>query len=370
MTAVALRDEVLRVPLPTGELTVDVRSADWPLERLCGFGARNNPQRGFLIVSKVLGRHWPARPAEMRASARDLAARIPADLPGPVLVIGLAETAICLGQMVHEELRTRTGRRDIVFTHSTRQLLDHPLLCRFEEAHSHASAHLIYWPALPDFVPPRSIVMVDDEVSTGATLTGLAESLVECWPGIESICVATLTDWSGGAWLDRLPRPAMTASLLRGRLHWRPDPRARPAGLAAPAGALGSLPHDANHGRLGIAEPIDTPPVMLPRRDGRPLRILGTGEFTYLPFRLAERLERAGHDVVLQATSRSPARLGGALSSVLQFGDNYGTGVPNYLYNATRDDGRATWICHETAAASIYPVLVRELRAELVSWFR
>lgn len=153
--------------LPTGDLGVTVDRARWPLDRMCGFAARRNPRRGFLIVSRVLGRHLPARPSEMRNSARDLAALVSADLPGPVLFLGFAETAVCLGQTVFREWRALTGREDAVFLHSTRQQIDAPELCRFEEPHSHASTHIVYRPALPGFAAPRSLVLVDDEVSTG-----------------------------------------------------------------------------------------------------------------------------------------------------------------------------------------------------------
>lgn len=352
--------------LPTGSLSVEVTGGDWPLDRLCGFAARNNPRRGFLVVSRVLGRHWPARPSEMRASARALAARIPADLPGPVLVVGLAETAICLAQTVHEELRLGQAREDLLFIHSTRQRLDHPVLCRFEEGHSHATDHLIYQPALPGFVQPKSLVLIDDEVSTGATFLGLAEALTACWPGIEAICAAALTDWSGGNWLARTPRPARSVSLLQGSLSWSP----RPVSISpvASPGALGLLPGGPNFGRLGLDEPIDAPPLCLPEFPPGALRVVGTGEFTYLPFRLAERLEAAGMDVVVQATSRSPALIGGALSTALSFADNYGTGVPNFLYNADPSDGRTSWICHETGDPSIDPALVAGLGARLVGW--
>lgn len=133
-------------------------------------------------------------------------------------------------------------------------------------------------------------------------------------------------------------------------------------------GALGRLRSDRNFGRIGLAGPIDTPPASSPDPLDTPLRIVGTGEFTYLPFRLAERLERAGLDVVVQATSRSPARIGGALGTALTFTDNYGTGVPNYLYNASPADDRTSWICHETGGASIDPTLVAALNAQLVGW--
>jgi orotate phosphoribosyltransferase len=356
------------IPLPTGRLDVHVEEAAWPLDALCAFAARENPRRGFLIVSRVLGRHLPTAPRAMRQSVRDLAARVPADLPGPVMVIGMAETAVCLGQTVHEELRAR-ARDDAYFLHSTRQQIDAPLLCRFEEPHSHASAHLLFRPELP---APRSLVIVDDEVSTGTTLRNLAEALVAAWPQVETVVAATLTDWSAGqGWEARMPRPTRVAALLRGRLEWTQGAAAHAdAAFDKAAASLGRMAAHRNFGRLGLDAPIAPPPAdPLPAITG-PLRIVGTGEFTYLPFRLAERLEAEGHDVVVQATSRSPARLGAAMASKLCFSDNYGTGVPNYLYNAEPEDGRATWIAHETGAESIDPALVAALDARLIGWRR
>jgi hypothetical protein len=352
------------VPLPTGILHLEINRADWPLDALCDFAARRNPRRAFLIVSKVLGRHMPVAPSVMRASVRDLAARIPADLPGPILVVGLAETAVCLGQSVFEELARRPGFTGL-FTHSTRQRIDAPLLCRFEEPHSHASAHLIYRPDGIDLGSIRSLVLVDDEISTGTTLVNLAGALVGHLPQVGQIVAATLTDWSGdGGWLGRMPRPATCASLLCGSLRWE-------AGVQAPVGttdfnraapALGKLDNHRNWGRLGwSASPPDLPQIPIP--DTAQLRIVGTGEFTYPPFVLAERLEAAGHDVVVQATSRSPALPGGAIHHTLTFDDNYATGVPGFLYNADPTDGRVTFICHETPAGSVDPALIEALGA-------
>ena len=357
------------VTLPTGRLEVSVDQARWPLDALCDFAARENPRRGFLVVSRVLGRHIPTAPATMRRSVRDLAALVPADLPGPVMVIGLAETAVSLGQTLHREWRARTGRDDAYFLHSTRQRIEAELLCRFEEPHSHASAHLIYRPQIA--VPaPRTLLLVDDEVSTGTTLRNLASALVDRWPEVERIVVATLTHWSGDlAWLERMPRPSAVVSLLAGRLRWTPDPTATfPPAFAVEAVSLGTMAEHVNYGRLGLREPVATPPATpLPGGAG-PLRIVGTGEFTFLPFLLAERLEAAGRDVVVQATSRSPALVAGALRTKLAFRDNYGTGVANYLYNADAHDGRANWICHETPEGSVDPALVEALGAAVIGW--
>jgi hypothetical protein len=367
------RSETTRsITLPTGLLDIEVEEALWPLDALCDFAARENPRRGFLVVSRVLGRHIPAAPQVMRRSVHDLAARIPADLPGPVMVIGLAETAVCLGQTIHEELRLATGRDDIYFIHSTRQQIDHPLLCRFEEPHSHASAHLVYRPDLPALGPkgPRSLVIVDDEVSTGTTLCNLATAFVEAWPAVEAIVVATLTNWSVGKdWPTRMPRPTQIAALLSGRMEWTQGEVATAnAAFDVAAASLGRLATHRNFGRLGLDAPIALPPITpLPPVEG-PLRIVGTGEFTYLPFRLAEQLAQEGHGVVVQATSRSPARLAAAMKAKLCFADNYDTGVPNYLYNADPADLRSTWIAHETGTGTVDPALVRALDADLIGW--
>lgn len=68
---------------------------------------------------------------------------------------------------------------------------------------------------------------------------------------------------------------------------------------------------DRSDGPLGLSGPAGAPPgASPPVVHGARLRIAGTGEFTCPPFPLAERLERAGHDVAVQATRWSPARWG------------------------------------------------------------
>lgn len=361
------------IPLSSGTIRIRTSREDWPLDRACAFAARDNPRRGFLVVSKLLGRHIPARPSEMRASMVDLANALPADLPGPILFLGLAETAICLGQGVHESYRAITGRDDCLFLHSTRQQLDHPLLARFDEPHSHASRHLIYRPVegLALLTAARTLVMVDDEVSTGTTLRNLADAVVTELPGIERVVVATLADWSDGAAAAAMPRPAEIASLIAGRLEWTPGapPPVEPPAFDVAARAMGGLAAHHNYGRLGrldtadegdaLADTIALPPASR-------IRIVCTAEFTYPPFRIAERLEAAGHDVVVQSTTRSPARIDGAIAHALRFADNYGTPVANYLYNVAPDDPRISVIVHETPPGSIDPALVAALDARLL----
>ena len=363
--------------LPSGRLGITVASEDLPLDTLCDFAARHNARRGFLIVSRVLGRHLPTRPSVMAHSyclcARRLEAAGP--LTGPVLFVGLAETATGLGQGIHDAWCALGGRDDAGFLHSSRQRLPCPPLLTFQEPHSHAAAHLLYPPAGAgiDLAATRTLVLVDDEASTGTSLCNLAQALAAHMPQLQQIICVMLTDWTGSAaWLAAMPVPARAVSLLAGTLAWDADgtPPPPPPAAAANSHAFGTLDQDAGFGRLGISGAIAPrviarcQPWLEQMPAGQRLRVLGTGEFVHAPWVLAHWLEQQGHDVLFQATSRSPVQIGGAIRSRLVFADNYGAPVPNYLYNVDPADGRRTIICHETPPGSIDPALVAALGAE------
>lgn len=375
------RAETRRVALPTGELVVRVEDAVAPLDRLCGFAARRNPRRGFLFVSRVLGRHVPVRPARMRWAHARLAGRIEPELPGPVLFLGLAETATGLGQGVHEAWRRRTGRTDALFLHSTRYRLDREPLLEFREEHSHAPAHVVYRPAPPPLGRMlrrvRSVVLVDDEASTGTTFLNLARALAAVLPHLERATLAVLTDWCGPAGRDALraamPVPARMASLLAGRYTFTPAPGLRET--AAPAAGGDGAPRDAllarDHGRLGgrvHPSRVHEMARRLFRGGGERVLVLGTGEFAHPPYRLAASLERLGADVHFQATTRSPALVGHALKCALQFTDNYGDGIANWVYNVRREAYDRVLVCHETPEETLDPVLLAELGAHAVAF--
>ena len=110
--------KVLHANLKRGRLEVKVNASTFAPQALFDFAERRNPKRAFLFVSRVLGRHIPARPSLMAESFNALAGKIPADLPGPVLVIGMAETAVGLGAGVHRALSQT--RNDCVYLCSSR----------------------------------------------------------------------------------------------------------------------------------------------------------------------------------------------------------------------------------------------------------
>src|SRR5262245_58144562 len=99
------------IRLRAGTLRLRVDHADVGLHELCGFASRRSRKRGFVFVSKVLGKHYPVRPGRM-ADMHSRLARGLARLPGPAVLIALAETATALGQGIHECWLRASGRDD------------------------------------------------------------------------------------------------------------------------------------------------------------------------------------------------------------------------------------------------------------------
>jgi hypothetical protein len=354
--------------LPTGRIAVEVHASDVPPEDLFGFAQRRNPKRAFLFVSRVLGRHIPVAPSVMRSTFASLAAKVPFDLLGPVLVMGMAETAIGLGAGVHREWCRLTGRDDAVYLPSTRHPLGGPILARFSEDHSHATSHLVHQPiaeTLRDMVAKaRSLILVDDEITTGRTLSNLRASLDEAGlGGIRRVVLATITDWSGGTagrdWGERVD----IASMLSGRFTWTPCANASvPSMPHVDVTASGTVPLNPSRdwGRLGIHHHADVAAVP-DSKSGDRILVLGTSEHVWRPFLIAEALEEAGCHVSFSAVTRSPIALGHAIGSALCFQDSYGIGIPNFAYNVDPAAYDRILLCTETAADCVDPAFVRAL---------
>jgi len=375
-----------RCALQAGTLSVryriDRRLGDDEDRPPFGFAERNNPRRAFLFVSTVLGRHVPVSPSRMRAAFTALADDIPADLPGPVLMTGMAETAVGLGAGVHDAYLARTGRRDVLYLSSTRATLPAQLLAGFDETHSHASAHRLYRPQHAEdaqrLMVTRSLVMVDDEASSGATFAHLAAALIQAGlVHLVHVHTAVLTDWSGPLRLPAMPdgqAPAVSRSaLLRGSYTWTqavdapirtlPDADHQREGRVCPL----ARDDDARLGRSVRSRP-GAPEALVRLLDADPgqVLVLGTGEHVWEPFLVAEALERAGHAVRFSATTRSPILPGHAIRRGYAFGDHEGLGITNYLYNVDPDDYAHIVLCVDTALEAVDPGLIAALQAHVI----
>src|SRR3546814_7087779 len=63
----------------------------------------------------------------------------------------------------------------------------------------------------------RTLVIVDDECSTGNTYVAVANAMMEVMPHLELIATCCITDWSGGDYIRNMPRPTLPVSIISGR---------------------------------------------------------------------------------------------------------------------------------------------------------
>lgn len=366
MTATPL--PLWRKTLTCGTLSVTPDAGTIPLDDLFDVAERRNPKRAFLFVSKVLGRHIPVSPATMRNVYRQLADQFPPLSQGPVLFIGMAETAVGLGAGVFDEMRHRVSEG--VYLSSTRHPVSGELLCEFKEDHSHATDHLLYLPDDAELrrrvLEARTLVLIDDEATTGNTFINLLSALRNDGglSHIERVITVTLTDWSGDAIAAACPLPVTTVALVRGDWHWEKNPEApvpvMPAVNVTASGSV-AITGRQNWGRLGMSTPLADLGLHIVAAPGEKILILGTSEFIWPPFLLAERLEQQGAEVKYSSTTRSPIATGFAIQSAIAFSDNYGLGIPNFVYNVAHQQFDRILLCSETPAESIDPTLIEAL---------
>ena len=363
---------MIEIELQRGVLSLQPNdNSHWKWQDLLGFAERINPKRAFLFVSKVLGRHIPVSPHIMRHAFTDLAKLVPDDLPEPVLVIGMAETAVGLGAGVHQVLQQRYP--EAIYVTTTRHPVHGaPLLARFLEEHSHAQDQLLY--GSPDaelqqqILNSKSIVLVDDEASTGKTFVNLIHALQQAGLNqISHVVTATLADWSSGIHIADLN--CQSVALMTGKWQWRdaehPIQINMPKVATVAFGAFDTLAQPT-WGRLPIQD--SGAHIRLAVQPDERILVLGSGEYVWSSFLLAEYLQQQGADVRFSAITRSPIAVGHAIQSALAFSDNYGLGIQNFVYNINPQDYDRILITVETVAESVAKSLLEALpNAEVIS---
>ncbi|ROS23018.1 phosphoribosyltransferase [Cellulomonas sp. PhB150] len=351
-------------------LDVRLRTTSSPvgldLTDLVGLAVRRNPRRAHLLVSRVLGKHVPTDPRVVRGAGLLLGEVVRAALGGgdvppgrgeallsalsgsaegfgdvdprepvPAVVLGYAETATALGQQVAEALGAPV-------LHSTRRRVPglEPV-GGFEEEHSHATSHLLL-PADPTLLRfPGTLVLVDDELTTGRTALNTIAALHAGQPR-DRYVVAALVDLrtpddvaAMTAVAERLGTRIDVVALAAGTVELPDDVGTRAADLIAaldgpapgrvvPVGATArvplpwpaDLPESARHGwdpaddaarSLAVAVATETLAAALAGDASRVL-VLGTEELLDVPQRLAAALADGlpSVDVRFSSTTRSP----------------------------------------------------------------
>ncbi|ADO54990.2 phosphoribosyltransferase family protein [Paenibacillus polymyxa] len=277
--------------------------------------------------------------------------------PEPIKFVGFAETATALGHSMY-----RLFDNGATYIHTTREDIPglRPII-RFEEEHSHAVDHRCYALNEDAFAGDGPIVLVDDEITTGKTTLNIIRDIQEHFPRKQYV-IASLLDWRTDsdeqAFADleaELGIRITPLSLLKGKIEIQGAPildhteYAGQTGNAEHAatstaevnkdfsgvvdhclekdasafervshsslstdGYANTTPYLKYTGRFGLqsadnpaldAEITRTAERLNQLRSGQRTLVMGTGEFMYIPMRIAAEL---GPDVYYQSTTRSP----------------------------------------------------------------
>ena len=371
---------IKHIDLSRGRISVTVNHhhPEWKLDDLLSFAERINPKRAFLFVSKVLGKHIPVAPSVMQKSYQDLAALIPKNLPYPISVIGMAETAVGLGAGVYRELKPDFGENAIFLTTTRHPVETLPTLGLFLEEHSHAQDQFILssHDALKHqhILSSKTLILVDDEISTGKTFRNLILSLKKSGlEQVERIILVTLVNWAEQHLVtDDLGIPVEVVALLHG--HWQWQDNNKEIDIQMPN--VSSTQQQSQK----IIAPNDwgREPTFLECSVWQKIEsiqahekvlVLGSGEFTWIPFLMAEQLEKQGVEVYFSSTTRSPIMQGQSIESICLFKDNYGLNMNNYAYNVKHQEFDRVFLIIETAKDSVDPLLFEQIKnLEIISY--
>ncbi|MNI13241.1 hypothetical protein D3C73_664570 [compost metagenome] len=395
------------------DITITSNPFDIPMDQLFAMAARINKKRSFLFVSKVLGKHIPVNPYVSLLSGVSLALLLvkavggsyptrltqlaiqglldpsqaksayneimdmPLITPQPLKFIGFAETATAIGHSVYQAFDEHCS-----YIHTSReQIIEMPSMLNFEEEHSHATSHRCY-ARHPEFIAgEESIVLVDDEITTGNTSINIIRDIHAQFPR-KCYYLLSLLDWRTPedqrkfAALEReLGITITTIALVKGEIEVS---GASP--LMAPTSHLDAQDHEEcpnirvvfldqcfehlhvtsedgqgkrSHspylkysGRFGVesgdhpkidASITQAADVLKEARIGAKTLCMGTGEFMYLPMRIAAQM---GDGVLYQSTTRSPIHPSDtehyAVSSAYRFPSPDDPEINHYLYNISQ----------------------------------
>ncbi|GFZ77414.1 hypothetical protein GCM10008018_23690 [Paenibacillus marchantiophytorum] len=257
-------------------------------------------------------------------------------LPQSVAFIGFAETATAIGHAVFQ-----TFGHNGSYIHTTREVIDGlPSIISFSEEHSHAVAHYCYALDADLLTQADLVVLVDDEITTGKTSLNIIRDMQGKFPK-KAYYVLALLDWRTEKDQEQFRKLELeldisihVISLIKGEVEVQGSsesiPRQEHARLQAAnqndsidfiyvdqlfrhvPPAANERPYLRDSGRFGLtsedcqqSDQVVTQAAELLKqaRKGTTTLCVGTGEFMYLPMRIAAEM---GEGVVYQSTTRSP----------------------------------------------------------------
>ncbi|MEW9109484.1 MAG: phosphoribosyltransferase family protein [Cytobacillus gottheilii] len=287
------------------------------------------------------------------------------------VIIGFAETATALG---HAFFNAFTAGD---YFHTTREQIENKeSVINFEEEHSHATSHRTY--IEKDLIDNnREIILVDDEITTGKTAINIIKSIHQQFPRSQYTVVSIL-DWrtaehkkefellekelnisihcvslmsgtinvDGSANLDGESAKYETErqegtyhfiniqSILPNRLKSIPSASLAEKSSPSYLQATGRFGLSAHSNKSNFPAFREIGAYLESLRAGSRSLVLGTGEFMYLPMKMASYM---GEGVFYHSTTRSPIfpcyKEGYGAKNAFMFPNPQDQSIMNYVYN-------------------------------------
>ena len=306
-----------------------------------------NTKRDFLFVNKEQCKHIPCKASDMidmcKALGEGVASILKERKSKSCLVIGFAETATAIGQIVADTLDFGVKQCAVKYTVTTREdVQGTENLLTFEEEHSHATTQkllCVEGVTDNDISDYDTVVFVDDELTTGNTIINFIKALKSKSKTEFNghFVVASVCNWQDKASKKRFEGHGIeTVALFSGEIA---DVNAKVIGeYSENSGLMEYVPSSSNVTYLDLRDTeykemmfessrvvddimykreyavetcdkiLDLLGVDIRNNGYKHIRVIGTEEFMYVPIKLALGLEKTvkgGVDVVYQATTRS-----------------------------------------------------------------
>lgn len=318
----------------------------------------NNQKRTYLLVNPLQAKHVPVSPKESLGMMKALGDMLANKYPHTKLVIGFAETATAIGAVVAESFSSKC-----VYIHTTRENVSGVVKwVEFVEEHSHATEQSLAGDNLSAWISATdSVVFVDDEISTGKTLTNMIDQLKQNYPQLHNkrIIAASLLNrvseddekrlTSAGIvceYLLKLPQTDYSSTVKDIAIH--EAPAAVPAKIATNYQAL--FCENFDNPRKGVQisrykhsceEMAETFLAQFVHKikNNSSILVLGTEECMYPALKLGAVLENMGQNyhVCCHATTRSPIGVctdeNYPIISGYKLKSFYDINRPTYIYN-------------------------------------
>lgn len=349
-------------------MNVSAAEEEYTLPQLMHLAKRfHNTKRTYLLVDPLQGKHIPVSPKDCLTMLRTLGAKLKREFPQTKLVVGFAETATAIGAAVAEYMGS-----DCVYIQTTREEVPEvSKWIEFQEEHSHATEQKLsadgFSAALDN---TDTVILVDDEFSTGKTLVNMIEQLREEFPQLcdKQIVAASIIDRMSEENVRRLEMHGMicrqllkidnvdyTETVNKFEIRGASDlpPADNSDDLIKAAYLLKEDGDTSPRTGVVIGEYIDS---ILARHDmistadssmipsGKNIAVIGTEECMYAGLIIAEKLENSGayNSVKFHATTRSPIGIceaeGYPIFNGYKLQSFYEKGRQTFLYDLTKYD--------------------------------